>query len=130
MVGGTRGAPVVPMPFTTKGWPKEFTVSVTLPVCAPAEVGLKVYVLSTQLAPAGNAPEMNDIGTVNPEMFVNVVDCGALVAPTGIGPKSMMEGVILRPDTPLPLTTKGWPKEFTVSVTLPVCAPAEVGLKV
>src|SRR3989344_8814089 len=148
MVGGTRGAPVVPMPFTTKGWPKEFTVSVTLPVCAPAEVGLKVYVLSTQLAPAanagpqllvavpppnsppGNAPEMNDIGTVNPEMFVNVVDCGALVAPTGIGPKSMMEGVILRPDTPLPLTTKGGPKEFTVSVTLPVCAPAEVGLKV
>ena len=44
-------------------------------------------------SPPGNAPEMNDIGTVNPEMFVNVVDCGALVAPIGTSPKLSSDGV-------------------------------------
>jgi hypothetical protein len=67
--------------------------------------------------------------TEDPETFVIVTVCWALVVPTGTLPKSRAVGEIKNWLVPVPVNAiwKAWP--FQVPLVLPVTGPTAVGVK-
>ena len=139
------GVPV-PVNVTVCGLPVALSVNVIAPVRVPVAVGLNVienthgspstgmFVHCASVAPA-KSPDVTMLVNVTavPPVFDTVTFCPALVVPTAWLPNVNDVGVIpIAPATPVPVsvTVCGLPVALSVNVTVPLRAPAAVGVNV
>src|SRR5207244_2858168 len=153
LVGANPTPGAVPFPLSVMicGLPPALSVSDSVPVRAPEAVGVKVT-LMVQFAPAGKvaglvgqalAPVLvaakSQIGRAScrdraeASVFVSVTVIGGVVVASSWLPKSRLVGANPTPGAvPFPLSEIicGLPPATSASVSVPVHAPAPVGVKV
>jgi hypothetical protein len=147
LADNVTGVPPVPLRLTFWGLFEALSVKVSVPLAAPAAVGVNVTP-TAQLAPAGTGvpqvlPEIAK-GPLIPTLeivrdvlwrLVSVTVTAALVLPTVTVPKlnelaDSVTGELEPLPVPLRLTVWGPPGAESVKVSVPVAAPVAVGVKV